>query len=174
MSTRKSMKLPIVITFLFICIIVYLFMNIKQTVIVCEKDTSFDSDIHLKETVTVNLDNKTISSLDVVKKVTLPDMYSKKEETLSAIQHSLEYTIEYLDKNASCVIVDNSVIANIHVDDNELVLLDNISFVDNDGEIGISIDTNTKSNQAITLEVGDNYTDGELMMFLKNKGYSCK
>ena len=49
MTTRKSMKLPVLITFIFICIIVYLFMNIKQTVVVCEKTTIFDSDIKLVE-----------------------------------------------------------------------------------------------------------------------------
>ncbi len=174
MTTRKSMKLPIVITFIFICIIVYLFMNIKQTVIVCEKETTFDSDIKLVETVIINMDNKKISSMDVTKKVIVPDKFLKKESTLTAIKNSLEYTIEYLDDNASCVIVEDTVVANINVSDDELVLLDNVSFVDNNGEIGININTNTKSSDVISLEVGDNYTDGELMMYLKNKGYSCK
>lgn len=175
MNTRKSMKLPIAITFIFICIIVYLFMSLKQTVVVCEKESLFDSDIKLSETVIANLDGKKITSLEVTKKVTVPDKMNKKEEYLSGIKNSLEYTIEYLDDGASCVISDNSVVANINVNNNnQPVLLDNISFADNNGELGISIDTNTKSSQVIALQVGDNYTDGEFMMYLKNKGYSCK
>ena len=174
MTTRKSMKLPIVITFLFICIIVYLFMNIKQTVVECEKVSTFDSDIKLTETVTANLDGKKITSLSVRKNVTIPDKYNKKEATLTAIKNSLEYTTEYLGERASCVITGNHVVADIEVTNNELVLLDNISFVDNNGEISVSINTNTKSSDVIALKVGDNYTDGEFMMYLKNKGYSCK
>lgn len=174
MNTRKSMKLPIAITFIFICIIVYLFMSLKQTVVVCEKETSFDSDIKLTETVIAHLDGKKITSLDVTKKVTVPDKMNKKEEYLNGIKNSLDYTIEYLEDDASCVVSENSVIANINVNNNQLVLLDNIGFTDNNGELGISIDTNTKSSHVIALQVGDNYTDGEFMMYLKNKGYSCK
>jgi hypothetical protein len=174
MVTRKSMKLPIVITFIFICIIVYLFMNIKQYVVVCEKTTSYDADIKLVETVTSNLDGKKITALNVVKKVTVPSKHAKQQEALIGIRNSLDYTIEYLGDKASCVIVDNHVIANIDVSNDELVLLDNISFVDNNGEIGVTIDTNTKSSNNIALKVGDSYTDGELKMYLKNHGYSCK
>ena len=174
MSTRKSMKLPIIITFLFICIIVYLFMNIKQTVVVCEKVNTYDSDIKMVETVTAHLDGKKITALELTKKVTIPDKFNKKEQNLTGIKNSLEYTVAYLGNHASCVVMDNHVIANIEVSNNELVLLDNVSFVDNNGEIGIIIDTNTKSSNVIALQVGDNYTDGEFMMYLKNKGYSCK
>ena len=174
MSTRKSMKLPIIITFLFICIIVYLFMNIKQTVVVCEKVNTYDSDIKLTETVIAHLDGKKITSLEVTKNVTIPEKFNKKDQNLTGIKNSLEYTIAYLGSHASCAVMDNHVIANIDVSNNELVLLDNISFVDNDGEVSIHIDTNTKSSNVIALQVGDNYTDGEFMMYLKNKGYSCK
>ncbi len=174
MTTRKSMKLPIVITFLFICIIVYLFMNIKQTVVVCEKVKTFDSDIKLTETLTVNLDGKKITSMNVTKDVVIPDKFNKMDQTLTGIKNSLEYTVEYLGSHATCVITDNHVVANIDVSNNELILLDNISFVDNNGEVGVIIDTNTKSSDVIALQVGDNYTDGEFMMHLKNKGYSCK
>ena len=174
MSTRKSMKLPIIITFLFICIITYLFMNIKQSVVVCEKITTYDSDIKLIETVVSNMDGKKIVSLNVVKEVTIPDNYPKKEKTLQAIKNSLEYTTEYLEGKASSTITGNRVVTNIEVSDDELVLIDNLSFHDNSGEILVSINTNTKSSEVIALKVGDNYTDGEFMMYLKNKGYSCK
>ena len=90
------------------------------------------------------------------------------------LPEGLDYTIEYLGDKATCVISDNHVVAHIDVSNNELVLLDNISFYDNDGEIGININTNTKSSSVIALKVGDSYTDGELKMFLKNRGYSCK
>ena len=110
MNTRKSMKLPIVITFLFMFIIVYLFMNIKQTVVVCEKETTFDSDIRLVETVTANIDGKKITSLTVTKKVTVPEKYSKQEEALKGIKNSLDYTTEYLGSSATSVISDNHVI----------------------------------------------------------------
>lgn len=174
MNTRKSMKLPIIITFLFICIIVYLFMNIKQTVVVCEKGTTYDSDIALKETVTAHLDGKKINSLSVIKRVTLPEKMNHKEQNLVGIKNSLEYTVEYLGKNASCFVTGDYVINTIDVSNNELILLDNISFFDNDGEIIVNIDTNTKSSNVIALKVGDSYTAGEFMMSLKNKGYACK
>ena len=173
MSTRKSMKLPIIITFIFICIIVYLFTNIKQTVVVCEKVSTFDSDIKLIETVTSNMDGKKITSLSVEKKIVVPDS-SKKEKILNGIKNSLDYSLEYLGDDASCFVSGDSVIANVDISDNKPVLLDNVSFIDNDGEIGIHINTNTKSSEVIALKVGDNYTDGELMMYLKNHGYSCK
>ena len=168
------MKLPVVITFLFICIIVYLFMNIKQTVVVCEKTTTFDSDIKLTETIVSDMDGKRITSMNITKRITIPEKYNHLEETLNGIKNSIDYSTEYLGDKATCVISGNHVILDITVSNNELVLLDNISFVDNEGEIGIHIDTNTKSSEVVALQVGDAYTDGELMMHLKNNGYSCK
>jgi len=174
MNTRKSMKLPVIITFLFICIIVYLFMNIKQTVVVCEKVTTYDADIKLSESVISNMDGKKITALSITKKVTLPEKYNHLEESLNGIKNSIDYTTEYLGDKASCVVTERSVISTIDVSNNELVLLDNISFIDNNGELGIDINTNTKSSEVIALQVGDAYTDGELMKYLKNHGYSCK
>ena len=168
------MKVPVVITFLFICIIVYLFMNIKQTVVVCEKTTTFDSDIKLTETIVSDMDGKRITSMNITKRITIPEKYNHLEETLNGIKNSIDYSTEYLGDKATCVISGNHVILDITVSNNELVLLDNISFVDNEGEIGIHIDTNTKSSEVVALQVGDAYTDGELMMHLKNNGYSCK
>ena len=174
MATRKSMKLPIVITFLFICIIVYLFTNIKQTVVVCEKTSSFDGDIRLKESITSNMDGKKITSLNVEKRISVPENYSRREKTLWAIKSSLDFTLEYLGGQSASIVSDNYVVSNIEISNNELILLDNISFVDNNGEFGIQINTNTKSSEVIALKVGDSYTDGELKTHLKNHGYSCK
>ena len=174
MTTRKSMKLPIVITFIFIIIIVYLFMNIKQTKVVCSKTKTFDSDIKLEENVTTTIDNKQISSLSVYKKITLPDKYNKKEQNLKGIKNALENSLDYLGKKVSYEVTDDSVIAYINVDKNELVLLDNIDIVDNDGEVGINIDVNVKSSDVVSLSVGDQYSDGELMKRLRNNGYACQ
>ena len=60
MNTRKNMTLPVVLVFIFIVIIVYLFSNIKQTTITCEKTRSFDSDIKVEETVVSKIDGKKI------------------------------------------------------------------------------------------------------------------
>ena len=63
----------------------------------------------------------------------------------------------------------------MHVlNNNQLILLDNISFIDNDGNIEVKINSNTKSNDVVALAIGDSYTEGELMTKLKNNGYSCK
>ena len=174
MNTRKSLKLPIIITFIFICIIVYLFMNIKQTKIVCSKNQSFDSNIKLQEVVTATIDNKQISSLVVYKKITLPEEFSHKEQNIKGIKNSLEHSLDYLGKKVTFETTENSVIAYITVNKDELVLLDNINIIDNNGELGIDIDVNVKSSNVISLSVGDNYTDGELMKRLRNNGYSCK
>ena len=66
-----------------------------------------------------------------------------------------------------------TTIINIKIDDNKLVLLDNISFIENDS-LEIKVESNTKNSNVVVLSVGDNYTDGELMKRLKNNGYSCK
>ena len=174
MSTRKSMKLPIVITFIFICIIVYLFMNIKQTQVICYKNRTFDSNIKLVEEVTATIDNKEIRSLDIYKKITLPEKFNKKEQAINGIKNSLESSLEYLGKKVTYEVTEDSVIAHIKVNKNELVLLDNINIVDNNGELGINIDVNIKSRDVVTLAIGDNYSDGELMKRLRNNGYSCK
>ena len=174
MNTRKSMKLPIVITLIFICIIVYLFMNIKQSIVECNKTTVFDSNIRFSETVTARIDGKKISSLTVYKKITLPEKFNRKEENLNAIKNSLSYTLDYLGDHVSYIVSENSVLAMIELENGELVLLDNVSFSTNGDDISIKIDSNTKSSDVVALTVGDNYTDGEFMMRLRNKGYSCK
>jgi len=174
MTTRKSMKLPIIITFIFICIIVYLFMNIKQTQVICAKSRTFDSNIKLEEEVTATIDNKSISSLYIYKKISLPEKYNKKEQAIKGIKNSLENSLEYLGKKVTYEVTEDSVIVRIKVNKDELVLLDNINIVDNNGELGINIDVNIKSRDVITLAVGDNYSDGELMKRLRNNGYYCK
>ena len=81
--------------------------------------------------------------------------------------------MEYLGDKAKVEIIDNRVNVYINVKKNEVILLNNVSFVVND-DLEVVVDSNTKSSDVVTLSVGDNYTDGEFMKRMKNNGYSCK
>ncbi len=172
MATRKSMTLPIVVTLLFIIIVVYLFTSIKQTEVVCEKISSFDSDVRLKEEIISRLDGKKIVSMYVNKTIFLPDQYAD-DAHLEELKTSLNNTLEYLGKKVKYTIGNNRIIVSIDVHKNEVLILDNIQFKD-DGDLKIKIDSNTKSSEVVTLTIGDNYTDGEFMKRMKKDGYSCK
>lgn len=172
MVTRKSMKLPVVLTFVVIVVMVFLFVNFKQTEIVCEKSTLYDSEVKLIEDVVVTLDGKNITGLNVTKKIVLPDKYNSNSK-VEEIEYYLDNTLSYLGSRVSYTRTDYGLMVNIKISDNKLVLLDNISFSDN-GDLEINIDSNIKSSNVVVLSVGDNYTDGELMKRLKNSGYSCK
>ena len=175
MNTRKNMTFPVVLVFLFIVIIIYLFSNIKQTTITCEKTRLFDSDIKVEETVISKIDGKKIIELNVTKVIYLPDKYSNDRDKLLLIKNSLERTLGYLGDDVTYKFNDSNVVINIDIKNNkELVLLDNISFIDNNGNIEVKINSNTKSNDVIALSIGDSYTEGELMTRLKNNGYLCK
>lgn len=170
MSNRKSMKLPVIITFIIIAVIVFLFTRIKQTEVVCEKTYNFDSGISLNEKVVATLDGKEINKLDVTKTIMLPEKYIKDENYVNDIKDSLDRTLSYLGDNVNYSILDDRIIVEISVKTNEIVLLKNIKFEDKK----IVIDSNTKSSEVVTLAVGDDYTDGEFMKTLKGLGYSCK
>lgn len=172
MSTRKSMTLPVIITLIMIVIIIYLFATIKQSQVVCEKVRMFDSDIRLEERIVSTLDGKSIKGISVTKTIILPDKYAK-ETYFNSIKFSLERTLSYLDDKVKYTIDGNKLIVRINVNKDEIVLLDNIDFIDN-GTLEVKVNSNTKSSDVVTLTVGDNYTDGELMKSLKNKGYTCK
>ena len=170
MSSRKSMRLPIIITFIIIAVIVYLFARIKQTEVICEKTYNFDSGISLKEKVVATLDGKEIDKIDVTKTILLPEKYTKDENYIINIKNNLDRTLSYLGDKVSYSILDDRIIVEISVKNNEVVLLKNIKFEDKN----IVIDSNTKSSDVVTLTVGDDYTDGEFMKTLKGYGYSCK
>ena len=172
MATRKSKTLPIILTFIFLAIIVYLFTTIKQTEVVCDKTTSYDADVKVIEDVVVTLDGKEITNLNVSKKIVLPDKYNN-DATIKGIKYSLEKTLDYLGVRVEYTNTDYGLLVNIKIDDNKLVLLDNISFIENDS-LEIIVESNTKNSNIVVLSVGDNYTDGELMKRLKNNGYACK
>lgn len=173
MATRKNMTLPIILTFIFLVIVVYLFATIKQSQVTCDKRKSFDSNISLSEHIVTTLDGKKITSLDVTKTIVLPEKYTSDDTHLNSIRFALDNTLSYLGKNVKYSIGEDRITVKIHIDKNQLVLLDNIEFVVND-DIEIKINSNTKSSDVIVLKVGDNYTDGEFMKRLKNHGYSCK
>lgn len=172
MTTRKSKTLPIVLTIIILSIIVYLFTTIKQTQVVCDKTTTYDADVKVIEDVVATLDGKEITNLNVSKKIVLPDKYNN-DATINGIKYSLEKTLNYLGNRVEYTHTDYGLLVNIQIDDNKLVLLDNISFYENDN-LEIKVESNTKNSNIVVLSVGDNYTDGELMKRLKNNGYSCK
>ena len=167
----KGKTIPIVITFIIIIIIVSLFTNIKQTEVVCEKKYSFDKDVYLKENIVASLDGKRITHLVVKKTITLPDEYAN-DIYLNDIKESFNRTLEYLGNNVSYAVTDNKIIVTLDVHKDEIVLLDNIDFEINN-DLKMIINSNTKSNEVITLTIGESYTDGEFMQYMKSKGYSC-
>ena len=170
MNTRKSMKLPIIITFIIIAVIVFLFARIKQTEVICEKTYNFDSGISLNEKVVATLNGKEIDKLDVTKTIVLPEKYAKDESYIIDIKNNLDRTLSYLGEKVSYSFLEDRIVVEISVSKNEVVLLKNISFEDKK----IIINSNTKSSDVVTLTVGDDYTDGEFMKTLKGLGYSCK
>lgn len=173
MSTRKNMTFPIVLTFIIIAIIVYLFVNLKQSEISCDKTKTFDGNIRLTERLLVVTDGKEINSMRLSKTIILPDKYLKDDHYLNGIKNALENTLEYLGDNVKYTIGEDRIVVTIEVSNDEILLLDNIDFTITD-DLQIKINSNTKSSEVITLSVGDHYTDGELMTRLKNNGYNCK
>ena len=173
MSTRKSMTLLIIITFIIIAIIVYLFATIKQTEVTCVKNNLFDNNIRYNEEVKAIIDGKKINELNLEKVIILPQEYLKNDTYLNSIKFSLEESLEYLGDKAKITVGEDRVIVSIKVKKNEVILLNNISFNVND-DLEVVVDSNTKSSNVVTLSVGDNYTDGEFMKKLKNNGYTCK
>ncbi len=172
MSSRKSMTFPIIITFVFIVIIVYLFANLKQSQVTCEKTKSFDQDIRVKEELVAGTDGKKINSINLTKTIILPEKFSDQTH-FNSIKFALEKTLDYLGDSVKYSFNDNKIIVKINVNKNEIVLLDNIEFFVNN-DLQIKINSNTKSSDIVALSVGDNYTDGELMKHFKNRGYTCK
>jgi len=173
MGTRKSMKLPIIITFIMIIIIIYLFATLQQDKVECEKTTTYDNGVKLTENITSIVDSNSISNIHLVKRITLPERFLKDDTYKNSVKYSLENTLDYLGKKVKYTTTTDSVVVTIDISKDELVLLDNIDF-DGDDDLGIEIDTSTVSGDVITLKVGDKYTTGELMKKLKNNSYVCR
>ncbi len=173
MGTRKSMKLPIIITFIMIIIIIYLFATLQQDKVECEKTTTYDNGVKLTENITSIVDSNSISNIHLVKRITLPERFLRDDTYKNSVKYSLENTLDYLGKKVKYTTTTDSVVVTIDISKDELVLLDNIDF-DGDDDLGIEIDTSTVSGDVITLKVGDKYTTGELMKKLKNNSYVCR
>ena len=135
---------------------------------------SYDGGVTVKEVVESTTDGKKINSMKITKTIYFADRYVNNIDSIEEIKNAIENTLEYLGDKVTYNVMDDRIIVEIKVSKNELILLDNINFVDNGGKIEVIIDTNTKSSSVIALSVGDNYTDGELMKRLKNRGYTCK
>ena len=172
MATRKNMTFPIIIALIFIVIIIYLFATIKQTEVSCVKTRTYDGEVRLTEDLVAIMDGKEIKGMHLEKAIVLPDKFSD-DKHLKAIRNALDNTLEYLGNKVKYTVGDNKIVVKIDVDNNQLILLNNIDFNANEDLI-IKINSNTKSSDVITLAVGDNYTEGELMKRLKNNGYSCQ
>ncbi len=172
MANRKNRTIPVALTLIAIMIIVSFFVNIKQTIVVCEKTKRFDKNVLLAERIISKIDGKKINELQITKTIFLTNKYSEKEN-IKRIKESLKRTLDYLGDKVKYTISGDEIIIQITVSKNEIILLDNTSFNFNN-DLEILIDSNTKSKDVIALTVGDNYTDGEFMKYMKSRGYSCK
>lgn len=169
----KNRTFPIILTLIILVIIIYLFVNIKQPLVECNNIYTDDFDITIKENLKTSFSGNKISEMALVKTIILPEEYQK-EYYLESIKSSLQKAYEYLDDNAKITISDNNkIIVNINISDDETIILKNIEF-QNNGDLEIKINSNTKSSDVITLKIKDNFTEGEFMTHLKNNGFTCK
>lgn len=173
MKNNKSMVFPVFITIVIIVIIIYLFATIEQPYVECSKTTTDEFDIKITEKLNATLDSNKLKKIELTKTIILPQGYLKDDDYLNSIKFSLEKSYEYLGKDKVKVSkYDDRVIAQVVIDDDETVILNNIEFLDDN--LKIKINSNTKSNEVITLKIGDNYTEGELKVRMKNNNYVCK
>ncbi len=172
MFQKKGKFLPIVITVLIIAIIIYLFATAKQPLVACNRKIKDDLGITVSEKLEATIDGSHISGMVLVKTISLPEKFLDNDSKLNSVMFSLEKAYKYLGDKVSINKTGTSVIVKIDIDDDETIILNNIEFFYNDG-LEMKINSNTKSSEVITLKVGDNYTEGELMARLKNNGYSC-
>ncbi len=174
MKNNKGIVFPLIITILVIVIIIYLFVTIEQPYVECSKSTTDDLNIKITEKLTATLDSNKLKKMELTKTIILPQDYLKTDDYLESIKFSLEKSYEYLEKDEVEVFkYDDRIIAKVTIDDDETVILNNIEFLEDD-DLQIKINSNTKSSDVVTLKIGDSYTEGELMVRMKNNGYVCK
>lgn len=174
MKNNKGMVFPLIITILVIVIIIYLFVTIEQPYVECSKSTTDDLNIKVTEKLTATLDSNKLKKMELTKTIILPQDYLKTDDYLESVKFSLEKSYEYLGKDEVEVFkYDDRIIAKVTIDDDETVILNNIEFFEDD-DLQIKINSNTKSSDVVTLKIGDSYTEGELMVRMKNNGYVCK
>lgn len=174
MPKKKRMIIPSVITFLVLVTIIYLFVSVKQPFVECSKKTTNSLDIVVYEELTATLSNNKIGKMVLTKKIVLADKYLKDDKYLEYVKDTLDKSYNYLDDEVVKISKGtNYVIVEIEVEDDETLILNNISFMDKDG-LKMKINPNTKSSEVVTLKIKDKYTEGELMTRMKNNGYTCK
>lgn len=174
MTLRRGRVFPIILTILLIIIIIYLFANIKQPYVVCTKETTNDLGIEINENIQVTLDGNKIQKMDLTKTLIFPEQYLKQEDNyLNSMHYIIENSYEYLPSDTVTIKQESDrIIANIVVDQDETVILNNIEF-ENIDDLQIKINSNTKAQDVVTLSINDNYTEGEFMTHMKNNGYTC-
>ena len=168
----KNRILPIILTFLILIIIVYLFINIKQPLVECEKTIISDSLISVKENLATTFSGNKITKMELTKTIVLPEKYQN-DSTINYIKEALDKAYDYLNNKKKIIVSDDNIIVKIIVDKDETIILNNIEFFENTN-LQIKINTNTKSKDVVTLRIKDKYTEGEFMTHLKNNGYVCK
>lgn len=175
MTFKKGKIFPMILTIILIVIIIYLFANIKQPYVECNKKTTNDLGIQILENIQVNLEGNDIEKMDLTKTIILPQTYLKTDNKyLDSINFVMKNSYEYLPKKAVAIIQESDrIIAHIVVDDDETLILNNIEFT-NEDDLQIKINANTKAKDVVTLTIGDSYTEGEFMTHMKNNGYTCK
>lgn len=171
-NKRINVFMSLIIVVILIGIIIYLIANVEQPYVECNISHTDDLGIKIEEDVITTLSSRSISSLNITKKITLPNKYNT-DSNKHLIINSLDSAFEYLDDDFSIREDDNKIIVKIETTSKKPVILDNISFSYTDS-LALKINTNTKSSDAFTISVGDKYSEGELMVSLKNYGYSCK
>lgn len=174
MTLRRGRAFPIILTILLIIIIIYLFANIKQPYVVCTKETTNDLGIEINENIQVTLDGNKIQKMDLTKTLIFPEQYLKQEDNyINSMHYIIENSYEYLPSDTVTIKQESDrIIANIVVDQDETVILNNIEF-ENIDDLQIKINSNTKAQDVVTLSINDNYTEGEFMTHMKNNGYTC-
>ena len=168
----KNRILPIILTFLILIIIVYLFINIKQPLVECEKTIISDSLISVKENLATTFSGNKITKMELTKTIVLPEKYQN-DSTINYIKEALDKAYDYLNNKKKIIVSDDNIIVKIIVDKDETIILNNIEFFENTN-LQIKINTNTKSKDVVTLRIKDKYTEGGFMTHLKNNGYVCK
>ena len=166
----KGKIIPITFTVLIIIIFIYFFASIKQPIVVCDKVLEDDLGIVVFEELSTTIDGDDIDSMKLVKTITISNKYIN---DIDNIIFRLKKAYAYLDDAVSIVTEENKIVIVIEILDYDTIILDNISFYEDNGLI-INVNSNTKSNDVVALKIGEEYTEGELMTRLKNKGYSCR
>ena len=168
---KSKFLVPIIIVVIIIVIIFYLIANVNQPYVTCTMKDTNDLNIETKEVINVKLSSRKIDELNIKKVYTLPSNLDK-EANLNELKNLLDNSLEYLGDDQDIYKKDNQVIVNIITKKKLPVLLNNVEFSMDDGLL-IKINTNTKSD-VTSLSVGDEYSEGKLLSYLKNRGYSCK